>query len=148
MYKIYTAGRCKGITLAEAMSWRNLLEGQTRQKIYDIYPKGKDVVFVHPPNYYVWGEQREKKPGECLQWDMNQVVTSDVVVVNLDEVTQSKGTLMELGAAYGASIVGGKKIQILGIGKEADYHWVNEVLWRREDTIEQAAETLAYYCLL
>lgn len=147
-FKVYTAGKMGGLSQEEAMSWRTSLEHLIRVNIELTHPKGVDVTFIHPPLYYSYEEQREKSAREMILWEINQIYQSDVVAVNLTGVLTSVGTLMELGAIQAINQSTAKYISVIGIGGECAYPWVNEVLLRREDTIEDAARYIAEYNLV
>lgn len=141
-YKIYTAGKMSGLDYDEQMDWRWKIESLVRVM-------SDNVIFVHPPRYYRYGASLHKTEREVMLWDLNQIRESDIVVVNLDNIKDTVGTHMELGFIEALNQTGNKHIFVVGIGKpDVDHPWLNEVLFRREDTVEKAASFISSYLLV
>lgn len=141
-FKVYTAGKMSGLSYDEQMGWRLELERLVRT-ISD------NVLFIHPPRYYRYGDGMHKSEREAMVWDLSQIRDSDIVVVNLDNIDDSIGTHMELGFIEAVNQMSAKHIHLIGFGKPSVEHpWLNEVLLRREDTIEKAAAYVSAYLLV
>ena len=141
-YKIYTAGKMNGLAYDEQMDWRWRLEIAVRDK-------SDNVLFVHPPRFYRYGANLHKTEREAMQWDLSQIRDSDIVVVDLSTVDDSIGTHMELGFIEAINQAGGKHIHVIGIGDSNSSHpWIDEVVFRHEDTVADAADYIAGYLLL
>ena len=81
-------------------------------------------------------------------WDLSQIRESDIVVVNLNNIADSIGTHMELGFIEALNQTGSKHIYVIGIGQaNCNHPWFNEVLHRREDTVDDAANYICTYLL-
>ena len=145
--KIYTAGKMGGLSYGEQMCWREELEMWVNKRV-EQYGSRKMPRFIHPPLFYSYEKREEKSDKEVLLWEFGQISQSQIVVVNLDGILSSAGTLMELGAVAALNQKSSNYIMVIGIGKAVDYPWVNEVLLRREDTIEDAATYIARYGLV
>lgn len=55
-----------------------------------------DVVVINPCNYYSFGEKHHKSDAEIRKFDLHKVRCSDVVLVNLDHMTDSVGSMNEV----------------------------------------------------
>ena len=139
--KIYTAGKMGGLSYEDQMDWRWQLEKQMRAM-------DADAIFIHPPQYYRYGESLHKTEREAMMWDLSQIRESDIVVVNLNNIADSIGTHMELGFIEALNQTGSKHIYVIGIGQaNCNHPWFNEVLHRREDTVNDAANYICTYLL-
>lgn len=136
-YKIFTAGKTSGFSYPQQMEWRNQLEGLIRSKC------DKSVFFIHPPIFYPHGGR------EAMEWDMCQIMDSDIMVVNLENISDSIGTCIELGIAAAMNMFGYKYIYVVGIGSsDIDSPWLSSVVFHREETLEDAAEYIKNYLLV
>jgi len=141
-FKIYTAGQMSGLTYDDQMGWRLELERLVRTI-------SNNVIFVHPPHYYRYGEGMHQTEREAMVWDLAQIRDSDIVVVNLNSISKSIGTHMELGFIEAINQLSTKHLHLIGVGKpDVEHPWLNEVLLRREDTLEQAAAYISAYLLI
>ena len=68
----------------------------------------EDVVIINPCNYYSFDEKLHKTDAEIRRFDLHKVRCSDVVLVNLDHITDSVGTLNEIFLAdeLGIPVIG------------------------------------------
>lgn len=147
--KIYTAGKNSGLTKEEAMSWRRQLEKSVRQLMATMdLDKRIRVTFVHPSNYYFPGENNALSDKEVLYWMYKQIHESDIVVVSLEGVLTSVGTLLELGAIQAINTFADGFISVVGIGDKTGYDCVDGIILRRENTVSKAAEYIIDYLLL
>ena len=141
-YKIYTAGAMRNLADMEQRLWRSQLETAIRERT------DKSVIFVNPPSFYHYGENLHKSEREVLEWELAQILDSDVVVVNLNAVQGSIGTHMELGVIDAANRLG-KHIYVIGLFKsDSDHPWIACSLFRKEETITDAADFIVNYLLL
>ena len=85
---------------------------------------------------------------EAMIWNLNQLRESDIVVVRLDDIGDSVGTHMELGFIEAINQMGDHHIYVIGVGRpNIEHPWLNEVLFRREKTMKDAAEYISTYLL-
>ncbi len=143
--KIYTAGKMKGLSFSQQMWWRSSYE----DLVLDYAEKAglKSPVFVHPPNYYNYEENLHKSDREIFDWEMMQLRSADILVVNLNDIEESVGTIMEVSAAQTINRMGGN-IFILGIGwSECLHPWIRDSCLRIEDGTEGAAKYTVDYLL-
>ena len=141
-YKIYTAGKMSGLSYSEQINWRLQLENAVRNRT------DRHVIFTHPPHYYRYGEGLHQTEREAMTWDLNQIRDSDIVVVRLDDIGDSVGTHMELGFIEAINQMGNHHIYVIGVGQpNIEHPWLNEALFRREKTMQDAAEYISTYLL-
>lgn len=124
------------------MAWRWELERAVRERV-------ENVILVHPPRYYRYDASFHKTEREVMQWDLSQIRDSHIVVVNLENISQSIGTHMELGFIEALNQTGDQHIYVIGVGiPDVDHPWLNEILHRREDTVAEAADYITTYLLV
>lgn len=105
--KIYLSGSMSNVSFEEQSRWR--------QKVQDAinfnYDCDKKVRFFNPVNYFNFEEVRYKSEREVMEFDLNGLRNSDLVIVNFND-PKSLGTCAELAIAYEM------KIPIVGINKD------------------------------
>ena len=144
-FKIYTVGKMKGVPIEEQMSWRTELE----TKLCGVR-RFDEVTFIHPPDYYCYEENYQQSEREIKQWELSQVRSSDILVVNLDGINDSVGAHFELAAADAVNGAGNKYIYVIGVGKSKEplHPWIEDCLLRQEDTIDDAVEYITKYIMM
>lgn len=142
-FKIYTAGKMGGLGLKDQMKWRADVEYKIKSRT------DKSIQFIHPPRFYTYGEQLHKSERETMVWDLNQIRDSDIVIVDLSTISDTIGTHIELGFVEAMNQFGNKHIYVIGIGDPNNNHpWIDEIVFRKEDTIEEAADYIVDYLLV
>lgn len=149
--KIYTCGRMKGTTYEEQMIWRKNIE----RLIYSRFSNSDKVntlrlSFVHPPNYYRYEEDYQKSEREIMEWELNQVRNSDILIVNTDGIEESVGSHFEMGVAWAMNHFGNKPISVIGINENnTELHpWIKESFLRVEDSLGDAADYIVDYLII
>lgn len=148
--KIYTAGKMSGLPYNEQIKWRFDLEAKIRHIMRDCGTPLTNLTVVNPPLYYNYEQMNHQSEREVKDWELAQLKSSDVVVVNLNGVSTSVGTLYELATADAMNSFGSKDIFVIGIGgDEAPLHpWIEETLHRKEKTLDDAAKYIYKYLML
>lgn len=132
MKKIYLAGKLSGIPLQEQKGWRDYLKKQLEDT--------GNFKVLSPCDYYSYEKKEHKSEREIMNWELNYVKNSDIIIVNLDKADSSVGTIMELATAHNL----GKPI--IGYGKLEGHHpWIQEVIWRTEDSLENVIYYISRY---
>lgn len=106
--KIYLSGAMSGISFDEMTKWRKQFCDAIK---YEDYDYEKTPVFFDPTRYYNFEEGLHKSEHEIMEFDLNALRRSDLVVVNFNEPS-SIGTAMELMLA--------KELNIPVIGLDRD----------------------------
>ena len=105
--KIYLSGAMGSVSFEEQSKWRqNIIDAITFN-----YECEKKPVFFNPVNYYNFKEVRYRSEKEVMEFDLNALRNSDLVIVNFND-PKSIGTAMELMLAKELHI------PILGMNKD------------------------------
>lgn len=93
--------------------------------------KGVKLEIVNPVDYFNFEEPRKyKTQEEIMDFDLWQVVHSDLILVNLDRINDSAGTIIEL---YQAKLL---NIPVVAFGDDSNLHpWIRECTNRIEDDL-------------
>ena len=105
--KIYLSGSMSGVSFEEQSKWRQ----QIQNAIKFNYECEKKPIFFNPVQYFNFEETRHKTEYEAMEFDLNALRNSDLVIVNFND-PKSLGTCAELAIAYEM------KIPIIGINKD------------------------------
>lgn len=136
--KIYLSGSMSGVSFEEQSKWRN----QIMNAIKFNYDCAKKPVFFNPVNYYNFEEVRYKTQREVMNFDLNGLRHSDLVIVNFNDPS-SLGTCAELAIAYDM------KIPIVGINKDGKelHPWLECFCDRMCESIKEAVEYVVEFHL-
>ena len=135
--KIYLSGGMGNLSFEEQSKWRK----QVTNAIKENYDCAKKPVFFNPVNYYNFTDVRYKTQREVMQFDLNALRNSDLIIVNFNDPS-SLGTCAELAIAYDM------KIPIVGINKDGSelHPWLECFCDRMCDSIREAVEhVVAFY---
>ena len=106
--KIYLSGGMGSLSIEEQSKWRSQIINAIK---YGDYHCEKKPVFFNPVDYYNFTEVRYKSEREVMEFDLNALRHSDLVIVNFND-PKSLGTCAELAVAYE------RRIPILGLNKD------------------------------
>lgn len=136
--KIYLSGGMGNLSFEEQSKWRN----QVMNAIKFNYDCEKKVVFFNPVNYYNFEDVRYKTQREVMNFDLNALRNSNLVIVNFND-PESLGTCAELAIAYDM------KIPIVGINKDnkALHPWLECFCDRMCESIKEAVEYVVDFYL-
>ena len=136
--KIYLSGAMGSLSFDEQSKWRR----QIMDAINFNYDCKKKPVFFNPVNYYNFEEVRYKTQREVMQFDLNGLRHSDLVIVNFNDPS-SLGTCAELAIAYDM------KIPIVGINKDnKELHpWLECFCDRMCESVKEAVEYVVEFHL-
>lgn len=137
--RIYLSGGMGNLSMEEQSKWRSQFENAIK---YGDYHCEKKAVFFNPVNYYNFAEIRHRSEREIMEFDLNALRNSDLVVVNFND-PKSLGTCAELAIAYEM------KIPIIGICKDTDvlHPWLIEFTNRMCFDLREAVEHVAEFYL-
>ena len=136
--RIYLSGGMGKLSLEEQSKWRQ----QIQDAIKFNYECSKKPLFFNPVNYYNFEEVRYKTQREVMEFDLNALRNSDLVIVNFND-PESLGTCSELAIAYDM------KIPIVGINKDNKvlHPWLIEFTSRMCENIKEAVEYVVDFYL-
>lgn len=130
--KIYLAGAMTCQTHEEMNGWRVMLEN----KLFETAKNHEVKLKVYNPvDYYIVEDSRAKSDVEVMDFDLDLVLGSDLIIINTKDILKSPGTITECALAWK------KGIPILGFGEVPNHPWV-ERFFRRID--ENMDETVGY----
>ena len=142
-YKIFTAGKMGGLSYDQQIAWRREIEDLIRKATT------KSVAFVHPPMFYHYKENDPQNDVESMNWEISQLIDSDIVIVDLSTISGSIGTHMELGVIAAVNKVSSKNIYVVGFGKpDIEHPWIKNGVFHSEETAEDVADYIVNYLLI
>lgn len=96
--KIYLAG-CESWYVNNCISNKYYIKW--RKDVEDWFEEYTDnATVINPSKYYDYGESYHKSEAEVRRFDLHKVRNCDVVLVNLDHIKDSVGTMNEIFCAY------------------------------------------------
>lgn len=136
--KIYLSGSMMDSSWEEQNKWRQ----QVQDAIKFNYECEKKPIFFNPVNYFNFEEVRYKSQREVMNFDLNGLRNSDLVIVNFNNPS-SLGTCAELAIAYDM------KTPIVGINKDnKELHpWLECFCDRICGSIKEAVEYVVEFYL-
>ena len=136
--KIYLSGAMSSVSFEEQSNWR--------QRVIDAinynYDCEKKPIFFNPIRYYNFEEVRYKSQKEVMNFDLNALRNSDLVIVYFNEPS-SLGTCAELAIAHE------RRIPIVGIlkGNKELHPWLYEFCDRICDNLKEALDYVVDFYL-
>lgn len=136
--KIYLSGGMGNLSFEEQSKWRS----QVQDAIKFNHHCEKKPIFFNPVKYYNFEEVRHKSEREAMEFDLNALRNSDLIIVNFND-PKSLGTCAELAIAYNM------RIPVIGINKNrVELHpWLSEFTTRMCDDIREAVEHIVDFYL-
>lgn len=136
--KIYLSGGMGDLSWEEQSKWRKQVQDAIKYGDKDC---SKKPIFFNPINYYNFEEVRHRSEREIMEFDLNALRNSDLVIVNFND-PKSLGTCSELAIAYEL------KIPVVGIRKNKQelHPWLVEFTTRMCESIREAVDyTIDFY---
>ena len=90
---IYLAGKMSGLNKNDYCKWRSELTDALIDKSFLI---GSSIQIINPTDYFDFDDMDKHLEKEVMQFDLNMVRQSDIVIVNVGGVSESIGTAIEL----------------------------------------------------
>ena len=120
-----------GLSFDEMNNWRKELRAMLR--VVAGY-RDCDVAVINPVEYYNFKEKRYQSELEVEEFDLAHVVSSDLVVVNLDGLNTSDGTKAEIWEARR-----NHRIPVIAFGSRTLYDelhpWIKNKITRVEEDV-------------
>lgn len=137
--KIYLSGGMGNLSFEEQSKWRSQVTNAIK---YGDYHCEKKPVFFNPVDYYNFEDTRHRTEREVMEFDLNAVRNSDLVIVNFND-PKSIGTCAELAIAKELHI------PIIGINKDNQelHPWLIEFTTRMCDSLREAVEHVVEFYL-
>lgn len=142
--KIYEAGKMTGLSFDEMNNWRQDLKTQL---LLAGEVSGYKLQVINPVDYFNFEEKRYQSEKEVMEYDLDHVITSNVIVVNLDGLNSSDGTKIELHDAMYHN-----RIPVIAFGDNKLYEnlhqWIKENITRVEETIEDVVRYIQEFYMI
>lgn len=90
---IYLAGKMSGLNKNDYCKWRSELTDALIDKSFLV---GSSIQIINPTDYFDFDDMDRHLEKEVMQFDLNMVRQSDIVIVNVSGVSSSIGTAIEL----------------------------------------------------
>lgn len=137
--RIYLSGGMQGTSWEEQTKWRKQIQNAIKFGDYDC---SKKPIYFDPTQYYNFEEELHKSEREIMEFDLNALRKSDLIVVNFNE-PKSIGTAMELMLAKEL------KIPIIGLNKEQKeiHPWLLECCTRMCDDMRELVSHIVDFYL-
>lgn len=127
--KIYLCGGMSDLSLDEQLKWRRNIQNAIKFGDFDL---SKKPIFFNPPDYYSPSTDNHKSEREAMEYDLNNLRKSDLVIVNFN-IPKSIGSAMELMLA--------KELHIPVVGLNKNNYklhpWLTECCIRICDTMDE-----------
>lgn len=136
--RIFMSGAMGSISYEEQTQWRQKIINAIKYN----YECEKKPIFFNPVNYFNYEEVRYKSQREVMNFDLNALKKSDLILVNFNDPS-SLGTCAELATAYNM------KIPIVGINEEGKklHPWLESFCDRICESIREAVEYVVEFYL-
>lgn len=142
--KIYLAGKMSGLSYKEMNDWREKL---STQLLFASQISNNQIQIINPVDFYNFEEKRYQSEAEVREYDLSHVITSDIIVVNLDGLNTSDGTKFELHDAKYHN-----RIPVIAFGDKKLYEnlhpWIKEDITRVENTIEDVVRYIQEFYMI
>ena len=137
--KIYLSGGMGSLSFDEQSKWRKQVINAIKFGDYDYT---KSVSFFNPVDYYNFTEIRYRSEREVMEFDLNALRSSNLVVVNFND-PKSIGTAMELMLAKERNI----PVIAFGANGKEIHPWLLESCTRVCDDLREAVEHVVEFYL-
>ena len=137
--RIYLSGGMGSLDLEQQSKWRKQIINAI---LFGDYNWEKKPIFFNPVDYYNFTDIKYKSEREVIEFDLNALRHSDLVIVNFND-PKSLGTCAELAIAYEM------RIPIIGINKDKHelHPWLVEFTTRMCDDIREAVSHVVDFYL-
>ena len=130
--KVYLAGKMSGLSYEDMSKWRRLIRSELRNAALF---NDCDITVINPVDYYNFEERRYQSELEVEEYDLAHVISSDVLVVNLEGLNTSDGTKFEIWEARR-----NHGIPVIAFGDRSIYEnlhpWIKNKITRVEESID------------
>lgn len=136
--RIFLSGGMQNLSFEEQWNWRRAIIDEISYN----HDCKKKPIFFNPVQYFNFEETRYKSQREVMNFDLNALRNSDLVVVYFNDPT-SLGTMAEMSIAYE------RRMPIIGIRKgDKELHsWIECFCDRICDNLKEAATYVADFYL-
>lgn len=142
--KIYEAGKMSDLSFNEMNLWRKELKVQLQ---FAADMSGYRIQVINPVEFYNFEEKKHQSEEEIEEYDLAHVISSNIIVVNLEGLKSSDGTKIELHEAKYHN-----KIPVIAFGDRYLYEelhpWVKRNITRVEKDISMAVKYIKDFYMI
>ena len=143
--KIYLSGKMSGLNSDEMSEWRRIAELNLQYNATFTNFRGTLYVF-NPVRYYNYENQAHQTEREIKDFEIKHIVTSDIVIVNLDGLSTSDGSKYEIIMASQ------NKIPVIAFGDKKLYDelhpWIKDDITRVEDDMDSVVTYISNFYMM
>lgn len=133
-----------GLSFDEMNNWRQELKVQL-QLSAEI--SGYQIQVINPVDFYNFEEKKYQSEDEVREYDIAHVISSDIIIVNLDGLSSSDGTKIELHDAKYHN-----HIPVIAFGNRELYDglhpWVKANITRVENNMENVIRYIQEFYMI
>ena len=142
--KIYEAGKMGGLTFAQMNDWRVELKNKLLDVAEDMRYK---ILVVNPCDFYNFEEVKHQSEEEVEYYDLAHVISSNIIIVNLEGLSTSDGTKFELHDGNYHN-----KIPVIAFGEKKLYDnlhpWIKRDITRVEENIDNVVQYIKEFYMI
>ena len=142
--KIYEAGKMSGLTFSQMNDWRVELKDKLMDIAEDVEYK---ILVVNPVDFYNFEEQSHQSEEEVEDYDLAHVISSNIIVVNLNGLNTSDGSKYELHDGNFHN-----RIPVIAFGDKKLYEnlhpWIKRDITRVEKNIDDVVQYIKDFYLI
>lgn len=142
--KIYLAGKMTGLSLNDMNFWRNKIRDGLRDKAYYA---DYSLSVINPVDFYNLESNNYQSEKEVEDYDLAHVISSDLIIVNLDGLSTSVGTIIELHDANYHH-----KIPVIAFGNKEIYDnlhpWIQRDITRVESNMDEVVKYIKDFYMI
>ena len=142
--KIYEAGKMSDLSFNEMNLWRKELKVQLQ---FAADMSGYRIQVINPVEFYNFEEKKHQSEEEIEEDNLAHVISSNIIVVNLEGLKSSDGTKIELHEAKYHN-----KIPVIAFGDRYLYEelhpWVKRNITRVEKDISMAVKYIKDFYMI
>lgn len=141
---IYLAGKMSDLTKDEYMKWRGLLTSELSDTANI---NGANIQIINPATYFDFDNMDRHLEKEAMQFDLNMVRQSDIVIANVDGISDSIGTAIEV---YEANRLNIPVIAYTysGVVNDTIHPWIQECLSTVQMTVYELIDYVRDYYMV
>lgn len=135
--KIYLAGKMSGLSFAEMNDWRQELK---KHLLFAAGISGYRLQVINPVDFYNFEEKKYQSEEEVEDYDLAHVISSNIIIANLEGLNSSDGTKIELhDANYHNNVL------VIAFGNKKLYQTLHPWLKRDITRIEENIQDVVCY---
>ena len=135
--KVYEAGKMSGLSFSDMNVWRAELK---EKLLWAAEETGYHITVVNPVDFYNFEEKRHQSEEEVEDYDLAHVTSSDVIIVNVEGLSTSDGTKIELHDAKYHN-----KIPVIAFDEKDQYESLHPWIKRDISRVEKSIDNVVTY---